>query len=168
MIDRGALVLARTAHETYRGPHRTPLDGLEFTGRKGKDLARRYAVAVVEGEGVLEDLDEAVSLLHEARALNVGPIEAIVFEVPQTPMGRGVLPVHEPPPADDLTFLGWDVIEPMEPYFSPLAAGSAGHKVNDHGLLATRAEAESLAAKMTAGSDDETPYVACRVWSVRA
>lgn len=164
MIDRGALVLSRAPNERYRGAHRTPLDGMQFTGRKGRDLGRRYASAVVAGDGVLEDLDEAIAFMHEARELGLGALEVIVFEVPQTPFVRHSLPVIEAPPAEDLALLGWDVIEPIEPYFSPLSSGDAGQKPNDYGLLATRAEAEALAASLNRESPGDEDYVAARVW----
>ena len=69
MIDRGALVLALQG--TYRGLHRTPLDGMTFTGRKGRSLAERYTRAVIAGDGVLEDLDEAIALRDQARKLGL-------------------------------------------------------------------------------------------------
>lgn len=165
MIDRGALVLAPLEGSSYKGLRRPPLDGLAFTGRKGKELARRYVDAVVVGDGVLEDLDEAIALRDAARQMGF-EVDAVVFAVPQTPWSPRALPVVEEAPADDLDPLGWDVIEPLEPWDSPLAsAPPAG--VNEHGLLRDRAEAEALAARLNAEAPGDEPYVAARVWRVK-
>src|SRR5690242_153348 len=100
MIDRGALVLGRLGTAPYRGVHRPALDAQQFTGRKGKELARRYAEVVVSGEGVIEDLDDAFSLLASAEKIGITGLEVIVFEVPQEPLPTGrSLPVAPVPPA---------------------------------------------------------------------
>ena len=68
-----------------------------------------------------------------------------------------------PAPAEGLTLLGWDVLEPIEPFWSPLAAEelhAAG--LNAHGLFDTRAAAESFAAAGTWDVDE--PLVAARIW----
>lgn len=167
MIDRGALVLAAPERGAYRGLRRRPLDGLAFTGRKGRDLARRYAQAVVEGEGVLEDLDEAIALRAEALKMGFRDVDVVVFAVPQTPWNPKALAVVEPAPAEDLEFLGWDVIEPIEPWDSPLAAESPPVPVNAFGLLDDRAGAEALAERTNATAPGDEPFVAARVWRVR-
>src|SRR4051794_16033813 len=115
MLDRGALVLERAEGRAYRGVHRRPLDAMPFTGRKGKTLARRYADAIVAGDGVLEDLDEALSMRDAAEAMGLHGLEVIVFEVPQEPLpGPRALPVAPTPPAEGLVLLGYDVIELIE------------------------------------------------------
>ena len=168
MIDRGALVLARAAEPSYRGVHRSALDSAAFTGRKGKDLAARYRDGVVAGEGVLEDLDEAIALRDVADKIGVTGLEVIVFEVPQEPMpvARG-LPLAPVPPAEELILLGWDVIEVIEPFWSPLAQPSEeAPAVNAHGLLADRATADAYARAWNAAHADEEPLVAVRVWAM--
>jgi hypothetical protein len=165
MIDRGALVLGPRDASTYRGPHRTPLDGFAFTGRKGKDLARRYASALIAGDGVIEDLDEAIALCHEARRLGFTDVDVVVFVVPQVPQVVRGLPVIEPPPADDLELLGWDVIEPIEPWHSPIAK-SHSYVVNPWGLLLDRSSAESVATRTNEQTPGDVPYVAVQVWRV--
>jgi hypothetical protein len=167
MIDRGALVLAPADGSSYAGLRRTPLDGLPWTGRKGKDLARRYACRIVEGDGVLEDLDEAIALRDAARAMGFPTVDVVVFAVPQTPWSPRALPVLEAPPADDLEFLGWDVIEALEPWDSPLARPGHGEVVNAHGLLDDRGRAERLAARLEAETPGDAPWVAVQVWRVR-
>lgn len=164
MIDRGALVVLTREGAAYRGAHRTPLDGAQFTGRKGKALGRRYTDAVIAGNGVLEDLDEAIELCREARSIGIA-CEVIVFEVPQTAYVPGALPVVDAPPAEGLSLLGWDVIEPIEPWDSPLTKSAelpAG--LNANGLFATRREAESFAASANASEASDEPRVAARVW----
>ena len=167
MIDRGALVLGAAEGSTYGGLRRTPLDGLAFTGRKGKDLARRYADALVDGDGVLEDLDDAIAMRDAARQMGFA-VDAVVFAVPQTAWEPRGLPVVEAPPADDLEFLGWDVIEPLEPWDSAIAR-TTPPGVNEHGLLRDRAEAEALAAQRNANTEEpgDEPYVAARIWRVK-
>jgi hypothetical protein len=166
MIDRGALVLA-PAESPYRGLRRKPLDGLAWTGRKGKDLARTYAQRIVEGDGVIDDLDDAIAMRDAARAMGFGGVDVVVFAVPQTPWNPKGLPVAEPAPADDLELLGWDVIEPIEPWDSPLARPGHGEDVNAHGLLSDRSTAERLAARTEAETPGDEPWVAVRVWRVR-
>lgn len=167
MIDRGALVLAPSEKGPYRGVHRRPLDGLAFTGRKGKELARRYAAHIVEGEGVLDDLDDAIALRDEAARMGFHDLDVVVFVVPQTPWNPRALGLVEEPPADDLVAVGWDVIEPIEPWHSPLAMGTPPVAVNAAGLCETRAEAEALAARVNEESPGDEAYVAVRVWRVR-
>ncbi len=167
MIDRGALVLARRGTGAYRGTRRTPLDGMAFTGRTGKQLGRRYTDAVVAGDGVMEDLDEALAVRDEARRLGLD-VEAVVFEVPQTPFvpaGPGRLPLVDAPPAEGLELLGWDVIEPIEPWDSPLAGLPPPVAINVHGLLSTRDEAEVLAAALNAAGGSDEPWVTARIWA---
>lgn len=168
MIDRGALVLALYEKGSYRGVHRKPLDGLAFTGRKGKELARRYAAHLVEGDGVLDDLDDAIALRDEATRMGFRDLDVVVFAVPQTPWNARALPLADDAPADDLEPLGWDVIEPIEPWHSPLAAASAPVAVNTFGLCETRGEAETLAARINAESPGDEAYVTARVWRVRS
>ncbi len=167
MIDRGALVLAPAPQGPYRGVHRPPLDGLAFTGRKGKDLARRYVGLVVEGEGVLEDLDDAIALRDDARKMGFTDLDVVVFVVPQVPWVPKGLPVLEAPPADDLEPLGWDVFEPIEPWHSPLAGDAPSVPVNAFGLLEDRGAAEALAARTNDDSPGDEPYVTARVWRVK-
>jgi hypothetical protein len=167
MIDRGALVLAPFVGGAYRGVYRTPLDGLAYTGRKGKELARRYAAHIVEGDGVLEDLDDAISLREEAKRMGFHDLDVVVFVVPQTPWNPKGLSVLEEPPADDLEALGWDVFEPIEPWNSPLATEDPTWPVNAFGLLEDRGAAETLAAKLNEESPGDEPYAAARVWRVK-
>jgi hypothetical protein len=167
MIDRGALLLAPREGSPYRGLRRTPLDGLAWTGRKGKELARRYAAHIVEGDGVLDDLDDAIGMRDEARAMGFADVDVVVFAVPQTEWVPKGLPVMEEAPADDLEFLGWDVVEPIEPWDSALVKEGHGAEVNAHGLLAGRGAAETLAAKVEAATPGDEPWVAVRVWRVR-
>lgn len=167
MIDRGALVLAPTEGSVYQGLRRRPLDGLAWTGRKGKDLARSYAQRVVEGDGVLDDLDDAIAMRDAARAMGFAGVDVVVFAVPQVPWSPRALPVVEEAPAEDLEFLGWDVVEPMEPWDSPLAREGHGEAVNARGLLDERGAAERLAAKVEAETPGDEPWVAVRVWRVR-
>ena len=168
MIDRGALVLAPKAGLAYRGVNRTPLDGLAYTGRKGKELARRYAAHIVEGDGVLEDLDDAISMREEAKRMGFTDLDVVVFVVPQTPWAPKSLPVLEAPPAEDLEPLGWDVFEPLEPWCSPLAVETPPSAVNSYGLLDDRGAAETLAAKLNDESPGDEPYVTALVWRVKS
>lgn len=168
MIDRGALVLAPRAGSLYRGLYRTPLDGVTFSDRRGRDVARRYAELLVEGEGVIEDLDDALALRSEAGRHGAEALDVVVFAVPQTPWVPKGLPVVEAPPADDLEPLGWDVVEPLEPWFSPLAtAASENLPLNAHGLFEDRNGAERHAAHCNETDAPEDPYVAVRVWRVK-
>jgi hypothetical protein len=165
MIDRGALVVTRPTGAVYRGVHRASLDATHFTGRKGKELAARYREAIVAGEGVLEDLDEAIELRNAAEKIGIVGLEVIVFEVPQEPPPppRG-LPIAPVQPAEGLVLLGWDVIEVIEPFWSPLTQ-PAGTAVNEHGLLADRATADGYARTWNAAHTDDDPLVAVRVWA---
>ncbi len=169
MIDRGALVVAiPTGGSTYRGVNRPPLDGQTFTGRRGKDLAQRYRDGLVAGEGVIEDLDEAIAVRDAAVKIGIA-VEVIVFELPQEPRPKaGSLPIAPTPPVEGLAFLGYDAIEPLEPYWSPLAVatGSMGAShTNEHGLFVGRAEADSfkLTWSKTHPNDDALEVV--RVWA---
>ncbi|MBI5514359.1 MAG: hypothetical protein HY909_11360 [Deltaproteobacteria bacterium] len=160
-VDRGALILCRDPTREYRGTHRTPLDGVAFRGRRGRDLGRRYAEALVDGEGVLQDLDQALALCAEATALGIPSLEVIVFEVPQRPAGP--LAVLEPPPAEGLELLGWDVFEPLEPWWSPLSSGAV-EGLNACGLFARREDAEALARRLNDDGATDEPAEAVRVW----
>ena len=115
MIDRGALVLGPSpVAASYRGVHRPPLDAQAFTGRRGRELARRYADAVVAGDGVIEDLDDAITLRGEATAMGIAGLDVVVFELPQEPAPRpGAVPIAFEPPAEGLRLLGYDVIESL-------------------------------------------------------
>jgi hypothetical protein len=162
MIDRGALVLAHAESQRYRGARRASLDGMGLRGSGSGALKARYREAVVAGEGVVEDLDEAIDMADHARRLGA-TVDVVVFEVPQGAAVAGALPVVSPAPAEGLTLLGWDVLEPIEPFWSPLAAEelhAAG--LNAHGLFDTRAAAESFAAAGTWDVDE--PLVAARIW----
>lgn len=163
MIDRGALILAPKG--SYRGLYRPTLDGLGLTGKARRRLVERYTAAVVAGDGVLEDLDEALALCAEARRMGVEGVEVIVLEVPQEPFAPGRLDVVAVPPAAELTLLGWDVVEGLEPYHSPLAADPPPAGVNEHGLLPSRRDAEALAARLNDANPDDEPFVATRVWA---
>lgn len=165
MIDRGALVVTRPAGAVYRGVHRASLDAAHFTGRKGKELAARYREWIVAGEGVLEDLDEAIELRDAAEKIGVTGLEVIVFEVPQEPPPppRG-LPIAPVPPAEGLILLGWDVIEVIEPFWSPLAQPAATD-LNEHRLFTDRASADAFAQNWNATHADEDPLVPVRVWA---
>lgn len=166
MIDRGALVLSRGAGR-YRGVYRPALDARRFTGRRGKDLVRRYRQAIVAGEGVIEDLDEAIALVREAAKLGVTDLEVVVFEVPQEPPpARGALPIVPTPPAEGLVLLGYDVIELMEPFWSPLAQEQPLPGLNAAGLFATRADAEAFAQAYNASPEHEEDLSPVRVWAL--
>ncbi len=165
MIDRGALVLALRG--SYRGLHRTPLDGMTFTGRKGRSLAERYTHAVIAGDGVLEDLDEAIALRNEARKLGLA-VEAVIFDIPhepRPPSDRVILPVVDTPPVPEAVLLGWDVVEALEPWDSLLTDGKPELALNAHGLLNNRVAAETLAAGINAQAPEE-PWVPVRVWGL--
>lgn len=162
MIDRGALIVARV-EGAYRGVHRPSLDAVCPAGKAGAGLKRRYVDAVVAGDGVLEDLDEAAELLDAARAIRLGDVDLVVFEVPQEPAAAGALPVASPPPAEGLALLGWDVFEPLEPWWSAISKGREGCALNAHGLFDRRADAERLAAALNT-DDAEDHVVVGRVW----
>lgn len=170
MIDRGALVVATpTGGSPYRGVNRPPLDGQRFTGRTGKELAQRYRSVIVAGEGVIEDLDEAIALRMAAVKIGV-TVEVIVFELPQEPRPReGALPVASTPPAEGLELLGYDTIEPLEPFWSPLAVatGSMGNaRTNEHGLFGGRAEADAFRTIWSKTHPNDEALEAVRVWAV--
>ncbi len=164
MIDRGALVLELPA-EGYRGVHRRPLDAMPFTGRKGKDLGRRYTAGILEGDGVLEDLDEALSLRDAVRGIGLA-VEVVVFEVPRVDSAPGGLEVIATPPAEGLSLLGWDVFESMEPWWSPISSAPRDATRNAAGLFATRREAERYLDAWAADPANETdePMVVARIW----
>jgi hypothetical protein len=167
MIDRGALVLEMPQGGAYRGVNRPALDAQKFTGRKGRDLAQRYRDAIVAGDGVLEDLDDAIELRAAAEHIGVTGLEVIVFEVPQEPMPRpGALPIATNPPAEGLLLLGWDVIEVLEPFWSPLASPDAGRAVNDHALFPDRTSADAFARTWNEAHADDEPVVAVRIWAM--
>lgn len=164
MIDRGALILALADDRRYRGLHRKPFDALTFTGRRGRELGQRYAAAIVAGEGVVEDLDEALALRAAAEKIGIHDLDVIVFEVPQEPKpAPRALPIAPAPPADGLEFMGYDVVEAIEPYFSPLATPDERTGSNAHGLIATREDAEVFAESLNATARED-PFVAVRVW----
>jgi hypothetical protein len=121
-----------------------------------------YREALVEGEGVLEDLDEATALLAQAREAGATEAELVVFEIPQPPT-PGSLPLLSDVPAEGLTLAGWDVIEGIEPFCSALRDAPDPLRRNAFGLLELRADAESLArARNEAGVEDELH--AARIW----
>lgn len=162
MIDRGALLLRR-GDGGYRGPWRPPLDAVS---RGAPPALRRvvddYRAALLLGDGVLEDLDEAVALRDRARAAGATDVELVVFEAPQ-PAAPGALPVASDAPAEGLAFAGWDVIEAIEPWCSTLRDATNPLPRNAFGLLDDRAAAEAIAREANAaGPEDE--LVAVRVW----
>lgn len=162
MIDRGALLLLR-GDGRYRGTWRAALDvGASRAHPALRAVMTAYREALVEGDGVLEDLDEAVALRDRARAAGATEVELVVFEVPQPPP-PGALPIAAEAPAEGLTFAGWDVIEPIEPYCSALRDAPESLHRNAFGLLDQRAEAESLArARNASGAEDEAHPA--RIW----
>ncbi len=167
MIDRGALLLATAAPGTYRGAHRPPLDAWSWKKGPGRELRDRYREGVVDGEGVLEDLDEALAMRDEALRLRHPGLDVVVFEVPQGDWVPGALPIASEPPADGLTLTGWDVIELVEPFWSPLAKPApetASETRNDAGLFETRAAAERFAQAYNAAHPDDEPLSAARIW----
>ncbi len=166
MIDRGALVLARDANTSYRGVHRPALDAIA-TAKRFSKLRERYRDALLRGDSVIEDLDEALAFARDARAGSLS-VDVIVFEVPQDPApAKGALPIAPSAPADDLDFVGWDVIELLEPWCSTLVLRGTTLERNAHGLLARRADAEQLSAEHNARPDTEDPTRAVRVWLAR-
>lgn len=163
MIDRGALIVERRRNGGYRGVQRAPLDAL-CPDKKQKKLRDDYRALIVEGDGVLTDLDEAIALLKQAIERKID-VELIVFEVPQEAMPtRTALPLALEPPADNLVLLGYDVIELLEPYCSQLAISPGADELNEHGLLPTRGGAEGLAKTFNAQPEIEDPLHAVRVW----
>lgn len=162
MIDRGALLLLR-GDASYRGTWRPALDhDAPHAPAALRAVIADYREAIVEGEGVLEDLDDAVGLRDRARAAGLSRVELVVFEVPQPPP-PGALPVASEVPAEGLTFAGWDVIEPIEPWASILRDAPISLPRNAFGLLDARADAESLArAHNASGAEDEV--LAARIW----
>ncbi len=166
MIDRGALVLARESTANYRGVHRPALDSAA-AGRRFEKLRQRYRSAILQGDSVIDDLDVALALAREARE-NGLRVDVIVFEVPQeaAPI-RGALPIAPTAPADELDFVGWDVIELLEPWCSVLVLRGTGVARNEHGLVAKRSDAEQIAVDHNALADTEDPVRAVRVWLAR-
>jgi hypothetical protein len=165
MIDRGALILGPHPSGRYRGVHRTPLDGQRFTGRKGRALAKRYADALVAGEGVIEDLDDAMQMLAGAAKMGIEDLEVVVFEVPHEPTPTNpALALVPNAPAEGLVLLGHDVFEPIEPYASPLACEAPDCRVNDAGLIDRRADAEAYARAATARGGFDEALVVARIW----
>ena len=166
MIDRGALVLARDDKHSYRGVHRPSLDAVASHKRFAR-LRQRYRDALMEGDSVIDDLDEALAIAADARAAALS-VDVIVFEVPQEPMpSKGALPIAPSPPADELDFVGWDVIELLEPWCSVLVLRGAAVARNEHGLIARRADAEAIADEHNGREDTEDPVRAVRVWLAR-
>jgi hypothetical protein len=166
MIDRGALVLAREPIGSYRGVHRPALDALAREKRFNK-LRERYRAAILEGDSVIDDLDEALAIAALAREGGLA-VDVVVFEVPQEPApAKGALPIAPTPPADDVDFVGWDVIELLEPWCSVLVLRGTTLARNEHGLVARRSDAEALAAEHNARPDTEDPVHAVRVWLAR-
>lgn len=170
MIDRGALVLATGLEGAYRGVCRPALDAWTWRHKgKGRLLSDRYRDHVLDGEGVIEDLDEALSLREEALRLGHPGVDVIVFEVPNGPWVPGALPVATDPPAEGLVLLGWDAFELMEPWWSPLGKGADDvdrAALNTNGLFPGRGAAEEYIARYTARCPDEEPLVAARIWLV--
>jgi hypothetical protein len=163
MIDRGALILARDDRHAYRGVHRPALDAIA-TGGRVRALRERYRAALLEGDSVLDDLDLALNLASDARRAGLS-VDVVIFEVPQEPSpARGALPIAPTPPSDELILLGYDVIELLEPWCSVLVLRSTALPRNEHGLLARRADAESIANDHNAREDTEDPARAVRVW----
>ncbi|MDP3276106.1 MAG: hypothetical protein Q8Q09_12980 [Deltaproteobacteria bacterium] len=162
MIDRGALIVASaTGH--YRGVHRAPLDAISSEKRHAK-LRSQYREALAEGDCVIDDLDVAIALAKSAREAKLD-VEVIVFEVPQEPFVRGALPIVIAPPENELVFLGYDVIEVIEPFVSLLSVHALAG-VNPHGLFAARAAAETIASVHNAEPSTEDRAVAVRVWHI--
>ncbi|TAK26518.1 MAG: hypothetical protein EPO40_20705 [Myxococcaceae bacterium] len=171
MIDRGALVLEAALQEgAYRGVCRPALDNWKWNHRgKGRALNERYRDNVLEGDGVIEDLDEALALRDEAHKLGHPGVDVIVFEVPNGPWVPGSLPVATTPPAEGMVLLGWDAFELMEPWWSPLGKGADDidrSQLNANGLFPGRGAAEEYAARYAGLHPDEEPLVAARIWLV--
>jgi len=147
---------------------REALDGMPLRGSGSGALRTRYREAVVAGEGVVEDLDDALDMADHARRLGAA-VEVVVFEVPQFQEAgtgtvlRGSLPVVPTAPAEGLVCLGWDLVEPIEPWWSPLAtSGPVAPGLNAHGLFEGRAAAEKYAAEGIWDVDEA--LVAARIW----
>ncbi len=162
MIDRGALIVLRGT-TTYRGSWRPALDAHP----RAKDPAlravvREYRDALLDGEGVLEDLDVATDLLQRAHDAGITDLEIMIFEVPQ-PAPPGALPLAAEAPAEGFTLAGWDVIELIEPFCSALRDAPESLRRNDFGLLADRASADALARAHNATEPDDEA-VAARIW----
>lgn len=169
MIDRGALVVEAVLEGAYRGVCRPALDAWRWRKGKGRLLSERYRDSVVDGEGVIEDLDEAMALRDEAIKLGHPGVDVVVFEVPGGPWVPGSLPVAADPPADGLTLLGWDVFELMEPWWSPLGKGADDvdrSQLNANGLFPGRGAAEEYIARYSLKHPDEEPLAAARIWLV--
>jgi hypothetical protein len=112
-------------------------------------------------------LPVAVAMRDEALRLRHPGLDVVVFEVPQGDWIPGALPLASDPPADGLTLTGWDVIELVEPFWSPLAKpalDSANEPRNDAGLFETRAAAERFAQAYNAAHPDDEPLAAARIW----
>ena len=162
MIDRGALLLLR-GDGAYRGTWRRALDAhRDARSAALRPLVSAYREALLEGEGVLEDLDLAMEVLQGAKRAGVTEVELVVFEVPQ-PAPPGALPLAVEPPAEGLTLVGWDVIELIEPFCSALRDAQEPLRRNEFGLLSERAEAESLARARNA-EEPEDEVCAARIW----
>jgi hypothetical protein len=170
VIDRGALVLESPVAGAYRGVCRRPLDAWIWRHKgKGRVLNERYRDSVVDGDGVIEDLDEALALRDEALKLGHPGVDVVVFEVPNGPWVPGSLPVATEAPAEGLVLLGWDVFELMEPWWSPLGKNADDvdpAKLNANGLFPGRAAAEEYVARYTERCPDEEPLLAARIWLV--
>lgn len=162
MIDRGALLLLRVA-SGYRGAWRPTLDAHPRRDEAAmRELVREYREAVVDGDGVLEDLDLALSILARAREAGVDDVELAVFEVPQ-PAAPGALPLASEVPAEGLTLAGWDVIEVIEPYCSALRDATEPLSRNDFGLFTDRASADAFARARNAAEPEDELHAA-RIW----
>lgn len=169
MIDRGALVLEAVLAGAYRGVCRPAVDAWAWRKGKGRLVSERYREGVMDGEGVIEDLDEALEIRDEANKLGHPGVEVMVFEVPNGPWVPGSLPVATEAPAEGLRLLGWDVFELMEPWWSPLGKGADDvdrSRLNDSGLFAGRGAAEEYIARYVERCPDEEPLVAARIWLV--
>lgn len=162
MIDRGALIVVRGS-AAYRGTWRPALDAHPRAKEPAlREVVRAYRDALLDGEGVLEDLDLATDLLQRTHDAGITDLEIMIFEVPQ-PSPAGALPLAVEPPAEGFSLAGWDVIELIEPFCSVLRDAREALPRNDLGLLPDRASAESLArAHNAAEPDDEA--VAARIW----
>ncbi len=175
MIDRGALLLRWNPAVPYRGLHRTPLDGAPAPDARVARLYARYREALASGDGVLEDLDDALTMRLQAERAGARDVEVIVFEVPQERAQRpGALPIATAAPAAELELLGYDVCELMEPWWSCVRAGAcedggtntmqSASSVNAHGLLESRQQAERCAAAWNARAETDEQVSAVRVY----
>lgn len=162
MIDRGALLVLRGT-TAYRGTWRPALDAHPRAKEPAlRAVVREYREALLDGEGVLEDLDLATDLLQRAHDAGITDVELIIFEVPQ-PTPAGALPLAVEPPAEGFSLAGWDVIELIEPFCSALRDAPESLRRNDFGLLTDRPSAESLARAHNATAPDDE-VVAARIW----